>query len=71
MGGRQQHDRTEVSDDYISDHFAVDFEYPSGARMMSMCRQIVGTRSSVGEHFIGTKGSSKAAGEITGPEAWE
>ena len=28
---------------HIFDHFAVDFEYPNGARVMSMCRQIEGT----------------------------
>ena len=41
VGGRQQ--RTDPKYGHIYDHFAVDFEYPSGARVMSMCRQIEGT----------------------------
>ena len=69
IGGRQR--RTEPRFGHIYDHFAVDFEYPSGARVLSMCRQIAGTRSNVGEHFIGPKGTSNAAGRITGPKAWE
>jgi myo-inositol 2-dehydrogenase/D-chiro-inositol 1-dehydrogenase len=48
----------------------VDYEYPSGARVMSMCRQIAGTRNRIGESFIGTRGTSDAAGRITGPAAW-
>jgi myo-inositol 2-dehydrogenase/D-chiro-inositol 1-dehydrogenase len=68
MGGRQW--RTAEKYGHIFDHFAVDFEYPSGARIMSMCRQIDGTKNNIGEHFIGTKGSSNAAGWIKGASAW-
>ncbi len=68
VGGRQQ--RTDPRYGHIYDHFGVDFEYPSGARVMSMCRQIVGTRNRVGEHFIGTRGSSDPSGKIMGPNAW-
>jgi predicted dehydrogenase len=68
MGGRQW--RTDPKFGHIYDHFAVDFEYPSGARVISMCRQINGTRNRVGEHFIGTKGSSDPAGTIVGSSAW-
>ncbi len=67
-GGRQW--RTDPKYGHIYDHFAVDFEYPSGARVMSMCRQIDGTRGRIGEHFIGTKGSSDPAGKIFGGSAW-
>ena len=67
-GGRQW--RTDPKYGHIYDHFAVDFEYPSGARVMSMCRQIDGTRGRIGEHFIGTKGSSDPAGKILGASAW-
>ena len=69
IGGRQQ--RVERRFGHIYDHFAVDFEYANGARVLSMCRQIAGTRNRVGEHFIGPKGSSNAAGKISGPKAWE
>jgi predicted dehydrogenase len=68
IGGRQW--RTAPSFGHIYDHFAVDFEYANGARVMSMCRQIDGTRGRVGEHFLGTRGSSDAAGNIAGPAAW-
>ena len=68
VGGRQW--RTEPAFGHIYDHFAVDFEYANGVRVLSMCRQIDGTRNRVGEHFIGTKGSSDAAGMIVGPSAW-
>jgi hypothetical protein len=67
-GGRQV--RTGPEWGHIYDHFAVDFEYANGARVMSMCRQIDGTRGRVGEHFLGTRGSSDAAGIIAGPSAW-
>ena len=59
MGGRQQ--RTDPKYGHIYDHFAVDFEYPNGAQVMSMCRQIDGAANSIGESFIGTKGSSDAS----------
>ncbi|HXW04614.1 MAG TPA: Gfo/Idh/MocA family oxidoreductase [Vicinamibacterales bacterium] len=55
-GGRQW--RTEPKYGHIYDHFAIDFEYASGARVLSMCRQIDGTTGKVAEHFIGTKGST-------------
>jgi predicted dehydrogenase len=68
VGGRQ----ARVSPDYghIYDHFAVDFEYPNGARVLSMCRQQEGTEPYVGEHFIGTKGTSNAASWIRGAETF-
>lgn len=68
VGGRQW--RTEPRYGHIYDHFAVDFEYPGGARVLSMCRQIAGTKNRIGEHFIGSKGSSDAAGSIAGGNAW-
>ena len=71
-GGRQW--RTDPKYGHIYDHFAVDFEYPNGARVMSMCRQIDGTTGKVDEHFIGAKGrasmSSDSPGRITGANAW-
>jgi predicted dehydrogenase len=56
VGGRQQ--RTDPAYGHIYDHFAIDFEYPNGAHITSMCRQIDGAASFVGEHFIGTAGNS-------------
>ena len=69
VGGRQW--RTSPAYGHIYDHFAVDFEYPNGARVQSMCRQIDGTANLVAEHFTGTRGradTSKAA--IFGARAW-
>ena len=68
VGGRQF--RTDAKFGHIYDHFAVDYEYASGARIVSMCRQIPGTANRVGESFIGTKGQSDASRRITGPSAW-
>jgi predicted dehydrogenase len=69
VGGRQY--RVEPKYGHIFDHFAIDFEYANGARVMSMCRQIEGTRGLVGENFLGSKGQSNASGRITGSAAWE
>jgi predicted dehydrogenase len=41
----------------IFDHFAVDYEYPKGVHVMSMCRQIAGTEENVSECLVGTKGT--------------
>jgi len=65
VGGRQQ--RTDPRYGHIYDHFGVDFEYPNGARVMSMCRQILNTPTRIGESFIGTAGRSQThQGAITG-----
>ncbi len=68
VGGRQW--RTAPEYGHIFDHFAVDLEYPSGARVLSMCRQIDGTASHVGEHFIGTRGSANPSSWIDGGSGW-
>ncbi|MBN1816042.1 MAG: Gfo/Idh/MocA family oxidoreductase [Sedimentisphaerales bacterium] len=52
MGGRAV--RTQGN---IWDHFAVEFEYPNGIRVLSMCRQINGCTDRVSEHLVGTKGT--------------
>jgi myo-inositol 2-dehydrogenase / D-chiro-inositol 1-dehydrogenase len=69
VGGRQF--RTEPKYGHIYDHFAIDFEYPDGARVLSMCRQIEGTRGKVGEHFIGSAGRSDASTFIEGAKPWK
>jgi myo-inositol 2-dehydrogenase / D-chiro-inositol 1-dehydrogenase len=68
VGGRQW--RTDPAYGHIYDHFAIDFEYPSGARVLSMARQIDGSANHVGERFLGTKGRSDAAGVIEGVNPW-
>jgi len=69
MGGRQV--RTSPEYGNIFDHFAVEFEYPNGARVMSMCRQTPGCADRVEEKIVGTKGHAFGYGEISGPNAWK
>ena len=69
LGGRQV--RTDPAYGHIFDHFTVEYEYESGARMMSMCRQIDGCCTNVSERVIGTKGSSNCADKIKGSTEWK
>ena len=73
MGGRQV--RTGPEYGHIFDHFAIDYEYANGTRLMSMCRQIEGCEKNVSEALVGDKGAcqteaDKSKYEITGPRAW-
>jgi predicted dehydrogenase len=58
MGGRQV--RTGPQYGHIFDHFAVDYEYPKGVHVMSMCRQIPGCENSVSEALQGSNGFCQA-----------
>ena len=69
MGGRQV--RTDPAYGHIFDHFAVEYEYPNGVRLMSMCRQIDGCCNNVSERVVGTKGTSNCAGMISGATQWK
>jgi predicted dehydrogenase len=73
VGGRQA--RTAPEYGYIYDHFGLDFEYPNGVHMLSMCRQQPGTPGLVAESLVGTKGTLETQDgrryEITGPNAWK
>jgi predicted dehydrogenase len=53
--------RTRTNPDYghIYDFFAVDFQYPQGVHIVSMCRQIDNCKNSVSEEVVGTKGRSQ------------
>jgi len=65
MGGRQVRTAPEFGNIY--DHFSVEFEYPNGVRVLSMCRQIPGTSERVAERVVGTKGVAELhRGVITG-----
>ena len=68
VGGRQV--RVEPAYGHIFDHFALEFEYPNGARVLSMCRQIDGTATRVDEHLIGTKGTADPAKWIKAAKPW-
>ncbi|MGO8927484.1 MAG: Gfo/Idh/MocA family protein [Limisphaerales bacterium] len=69
MGARQQLDGQSGE---IWDNFAVEYEYPNGARMYSYCGQIKRDWSSVSEGVQGTKGTSDPGGRIQpkGGTAW-
>jgi myo-inositol 2-dehydrogenase / D-chiro-inositol 1-dehydrogenase len=71
MGGRQGPSGPEYGESY--DHFAVDYEYPNGVHVLSMCRQIAGCADDVSEAVAGTKGSCvfKNGYHITGAEKWD
>jgi len=69
MGGRQVRTGPECGN--IFDHFAVEFEYPNGVRVLSMCRQIDGTFERVEERIVGTKGVGFGHGEIRGEKPWK
>jgi len=69
MGGRQV--RTDPAYGHIYDHFTVEYEYPDGVRMMSMCRQTDGCANNVSERVVGTKGWSNCSGMIQGKNEWK
>ncbi len=67
MGGRAA--RTDPMFGNVYDHFAVEYEYPNGARILSMCRQTGGAAENVSERVVGTRGvayTDPAKGTITG-----
>ena len=69
VGGRQW--RTDPAYGHVYDHFAIDYEYPNGVHIMSMCRQIDGSANLVAESFTGTKGRTDAKGTIEGPKPFK
>jgi predicted dehydrogenase len=56
MGGRQARTGPEFGNIY--DHFTVEYEYPNGVRVMSMCSQIEGSTSKIGERVLCTQGAT-------------
>lgn len=64
MGGRQWRTGPEFGN--IWDHFSVEYEYPGGVRVLSMCRQIKGTSDRVSERIVGSNGTSDPHGTIFG-----
>lgn len=68
LGGRQV--RTDPAYGHVFDHFATEYEYANGVKMISMCRQIDGTSARVSEDIAGTKGRTNANTVIRGEKAW-
>jgi len=66
MGGRAVRDLGN-----IFDHFAVEYEYPNGVRIMGMCRQINGCHNRVTERIVGTKGIAHGKGTIEGQNPYK
>ena len=63
VGGRQV--RTDpVRHGMIYDHFGVDFEYPNGVHLLSMCRHWPRSSNNVSEFIVGTKGKSNGRDKI-------
>jgi predicted dehydrogenase len=72
LGGRQVRTGPEFGN--VFDHFAIEYEYPNGARVQSMCRQIDGCTNEIAERVIGTKGvafTNGGLGKIEGANAYE
>ncbi len=71
MGGRQV--RTDAMYGNIYDHHSVTYEYESGARLFSNCRQQVGCRNESSCHVQGAKGTAEVSERkfrITSDETW-
>ncbi|HXG62744.1 MAG TPA: Gfo/Idh/MocA family oxidoreductase [Planctomycetota bacterium] len=69
VGGRQ----TRVGEQWgnVYDHFCVDYEYPKGVHVTSMCRQWPGCPGQVAAYFRGTKGEVDVYnGVIRGEKNW-
>jgi len=60
MGGRQVITEPERGQSY--DHFAVDYEFPHGVHVLSMCRQIPACENNVSETIVGSKGQWESHG---------
>ncbi len=56
-GGRQVRTSTETFG-HIYDHFAVCYEYESGAKLFSTCRQQTGCRNDMSAHAAGRRGTA-------------
>jgi myo-inositol 2-dehydrogenase / D-chiro-inositol 1-dehydrogenase len=73
VGGRQA--RTGPEYGSIYDHFGLDFEFPNGVHMLSMCRQQPGTPGLVAEFLQGSKGTCDTQDgrryEIAGATPWK
>ncbi len=72
MGGREVRTGPEYGN--IFDHFAVEYEYPNGVRVLSMCRQTAGCHEQVSERVVGTNGQTYtdgSNGSVEGQNAYK
>jgi predicted dehydrogenase len=69
LGGRQV--RTDPKYGHIFDHHSVIFEYASGVRVYSHCRQMKGCAQDISDHVFGTQGKAELMKHtIDGPHKW-
>ncbi len=69
VGGRQVRVGEEFGNVY--DHFFVDYEFPDGVHVMSMCRQMTNCANFVGAAYVGEKGTvDPYQAVITGANPW-
>ncbi len=68
LGGRLARPSREYGNIY--DHFAVEYEYPGGARLFSQNRQIDGCKDRIGAEVLGSKGTSNCDNRIQGDHEW-
>lgn len=73
VGGRQVRTAPEYGDVY--DHFAIEYEYPNGARVLAMCRQWDNTAFRVSNTVVGSEGEAVLEQftrfYVRGKERWE
>src|SRR5438132_7443576 len=72
VGGRQV--RTSPEYGQIYDHHSVVYEYPSGLRLFSCCRQMDNCAEDVSDHIFGSKGTCHIQGTkqvIAGESEWK
>ena len=53
---------------HIFDHHAIVFEYASGQKVFSFCRQMPGCESDVSDHVMGTAGNAELQKHIVEPK---
>ncbi len=70
VGGRASH---EPGGDFghTFDHFAVEYEYPGGARLFSQNRQIANCDVRIGAAVVGEKGTSNCENRIVTDREWK
>jgi predicted dehydrogenase len=73
LGGRQV--RTEPQWGHIYDHFAVNYNFPSGVRVYSYTRQMAGCSQDVEDYMLGTKGQANVIAhqlfDRSGKQTWQ
>jgi|YNPMSStandDraft_1061717.scaffolds.fasta_scaffold04988_3 predicted dehydrogenase len=73
VGGRQARTAPEYGDVY--DHFAIEYEYPNGVRVLAMCRQMDNTAYRVSNTVVGTEGQALMEQftnfYVRGKQTWE